>query len=122
MFGNDAPIWRFIAGSRAQEDPIASRKAAGGSFLMEVYPALALPSFNPAFSGRDKIPRYNPANRKKFRHEDWVAVVDTVRAQAKTIECEALVMWCDKLLNVDAPKKCNQDMLDAAICLLVAIQ
>jgi predicted RNase H-like nuclease len=64
MFCKDAPIWRFLATLGAQEDPEASRTARDGLFVLEVFPALALPSLNPTFFGRLAAPRYNPGRRR----------------------------------------------------------
>ena len=58
FFGDEAPIWRFIEKLGAIEDPEAARVAAQGEYLMEVFPALALASYSPAFLGYRKGPRY----------------------------------------------------------------
>jgi predicted RNase H-like nuclease len=79
MFCDDAPIWRFKAQLGANDDPELARQSTCGLFLIEVYPALALPSMNARFCTRYGAPRYNPKQRKRFRHEDWLAVVDTAR-------------------------------------------
>jgi predicted RNase H-like nuclease len=42
MFDEHAPIWRFKKCLGAREDPEASRKAAHGIFIVEVFSALAL--------------------------------------------------------------------------------
>jgi predicted RNase H-like nuclease len=73
MFGDDAPLWRFLKRLGATEDPELSRTAECGLFIIEVFPALALPAFDTRFSGRMKAPKYNPANSKKFRRDDWLA-------------------------------------------------
>lgn len=121
MFGDDAPIWKFLKEIGAQQDPIGFRLAHKGSFLIEVYPALALPALNQTFCDRGRGPRYNPANRKRFRCEDWTKVILTVSAKANNASCKELVSWCEKLVKVENPVKKDQDMLDATICLLVAI-
>ena len=60
FFGDEAPIWRFLEKLEAIEDPEAARVAAHGEYLMEVFPALALASYSPAFLGYRKGPRYSP--------------------------------------------------------------
>jgi hypothetical protein len=56
MFGDDAPIWRFLKRLGAMEDPELSRTAQSGLFMIEVFPALALAAFEAQFSGRMKPP------------------------------------------------------------------
>jgi predicted RNase H-like nuclease len=119
MFGVGAPIWKFKRGVRAVEDPERSRSAKRGKFLVEVFPALALPSFNRSFCGLGKGPRYNPARR--FNLHDWDAVISTVLGEARRLRCEKFVNWCCRLKRVSKPRKRHQDKLDAAICLLIAI-
>jgi predicted RNase H-like nuclease len=66
MFGDDAPIWRFLKRLGATEDPELSRTADRGLFIIEVFPALALAAFETRFSGRMKAPKYNPGNKGSF--------------------------------------------------------
>ena len=44
MFDDDAPIWRFKQRLSACDDAEAARSAEQGLFLIEVFPALAIPS------------------------------------------------------------------------------
>jgi predicted RNase H-like nuclease len=81
MFDENAPIWRFKRNLGATEDPEVSRRAARGIFIVEVFPALALPAFESAFNGYRQGPKYNPA-RKTFRLHDWEAVIETVASYA----------------------------------------
>ena len=73
MFCDASPLWTFLDALKAKENPERARRAANGLYLMEVYPALALPSLNRAFFGSRKAPKYNPVRRKTFRNSDWVA-------------------------------------------------
>ena len=82
MFCDDAPIWPFLYALGATQDPVAARQAEAGLFVMEVFPALALPSLSDRFSGRLMTPKYNPAKGRKFKREDWEAVASTVAALA----------------------------------------
>jgi predicted RNase H-like nuclease len=122
MFGAGAPIWKFLRRLGAIENPELSRRAMRGKFIMEVFPALALPSLNRAFCGWKKGPRYNPANRGRFRQKAWQKVVATVLREARKLKCEKFIRWCNQLGKVRAPRKCHQDKLDAAICLLIMIR
>ncbi len=80
MFDDAAPIWRFKADLGASDDALAARGAEAGLFIAEVFPALALTSFEPAFCGRKLRPCYNPDRRKTFRLEDWHRVLAVVAA------------------------------------------
>lgn len=122
MFGDSAPIWKFLRRLGARENPELSRRAVRGKFIMEVFPALALPSLNRTFCGWKKGPRYNPANRGRFRKKAWQRVVATVLREARKLKCEKFIRWCNQLGKVTAPRKCHQDRLDAAICLLIMIR
>lgn len=64
MFDDAAQMWRCKTRLNPSEAPEEARVATGGSFLIEVFPALALLSMNENFCGRLRAPRYNPARRK----------------------------------------------------------
>lgn len=121
MFDDAAPIWRFKERLRATEDPEASRSASAGLFLMEVFPALALPSLGPAFCGRLLGPRYNPKNRKTFTLAGWQAVIEVVRRFTETEAVEGLGEWAGALVAIPVPKKADQDELDAVLCALIGL-
>ncbi|MGA2607467.1 MAG: DUF429 domain-containing protein [Terriglobia bacterium] len=121
MFDNDAPIWRFLSRLDCIQDPECAQTAQSGLFLIEVFPALALPSIDSAFFGRLKGPRYNPNRRKTFRIDDWCRVVDAVAAEACRFGCNELAEWCGARA-IDQLRKPDQDLLDSTICLLVAIR
>ena len=88
---------------------------------MEVFPALSLASYSPAFFGYRKGPRYNP-DRKTFRIEDWIATIDAAINEATRFSCLQLVAWLNGLRSNLAPRKVDQDRLDSALCLLVAMR
>lgn len=67
MFGDAAPLWRFKASLGASDDPERARSAESGLFLIEVFPALALPALHPPFAERLSGPKYNPANCQRRR-------------------------------------------------------
>jgi predicted RNase H-like nuclease len=118
LFGDEAPFWRFKQELAAEESPEDSRTASRGAFIIEVFPALALAGFNPAFGERLRGPKYNPANKRRFRAEDWQAVIGTVGAYAEAAELDPLATWTRELGAVPAPRKADQDKLDAALCAL----
>ena len=121
MFCKDAPIWPFLAALGAVDLPEEARTAGDGLYLMEVFPALALPSFSPEFFGRLAAPRYNPKNRSKFRQSDWVRVAQSTAAQFEQFGAEKGASWCRKQAESLKPSKADQDRLDAMLCLLVAM-
>ena len=120
MFGPDAPIWRFLEQVGARENPPAARAAKDGLHLMEVFPALALPALEPAIMERRCAARYNPKN-KNFSLSDWKLVASAVRRHADAMHLKPLSRWASEAAKLPAPKKEDQDRLDAAICLLIAL-
>ena len=121
MFDDAAPVWRFKERLGAMEDPEASRSATAGLFLMEVFPALALPSLASAFCGRLLGPRYNPGRRKTFTLTGWHAVIAAVRRIADEEAVEGLREWADASAAIPNPRKADQDRLDAVLCALIGL-
>ena len=121
MFNDTAPIWNFKHRLSATEDPELARSASSGLHIMEVFPALALPSCDDRFHGRLSQPKNNPANARKFSHTSWVTVVDVVDHFGRNHEIHGLGDWCDLHRNKPAPRKADQDSLDAVICALVGV-
>lgn len=121
MFCDRSPIWRFLDRLGAIEQPEKTRTAASGLHLIEVFPALALPSLEPAFYGRLAAPRYNPDRRKTFKLGDWQRVAAAAACQFRELGTEDAAQWCDAETARDKPRKADQDRLDAMLCLLVAM-
>ena len=121
MFGDAAPVWRFLDALGAVQDPMAVPEAEAGLFLIEVFPALALPGFEPAFATRLGAPKYNPANARKFRIADWQAVCATVTRVAAGLGLAPMALWAEAMAALETPKKADQDRLDAAICALIGL-
>ena len=119
LFGENSPFRQFLLELGATEDPLAARACEVGNFMIEVYPALALPALNSPFAERLGGPKYNPGNKKKFRQKDWVAVTDIVADVAGRHSIDGLEAWAKGMGGIDKPKKPHQDHLDAAICALV---
>lgn len=118
MFDDDAPIWRFKTALGAIENPEAARTSLSGLYIAEVFPALALLSFEETFFARLKAPRYNPARRKTFRLSDWQEVLSAVAAFARLRGLDDVARWCEDL-TLHSPRKADQDKLDSVICALV---
>ncbi|WP_419730982.1 DUF429 domain-containing protein [Lichenicola sp.] len=119
MFGDDAPIWGFLAAIDVVQNPAAARNATSGRFAMEVFPALALPSLVPAIWERKRAAKYNPVQRKTFLLTDWQIVCDGLATQADRLGLPALAAWARAHHPIAVPKKADQDRLDAALCLLI---
>jgi len=122
MFGPDAPIWQFLRRISAVQDPPQSRSAVNGRHAIEVFPALALPALEPAILERKRAARYNPANRKRFSLPDWRLVALAASRHAAALRLDGLSASTDDLAEIPRPTKTDQDCLDAAICLIVALQ
>lgn len=122
MFGLDAPIWQFLQRLGAMQDPPKARSVASGRHLIEVFPALALPALEPAILRRKRAARYNPANRRRFSRPDWRLVSLATSRHADALRLNALSQWARNLAELPKPSKTDQDCLDAAICLIVALQ
>lgn len=122
MFCDASPIWRFLAELKAVEDPEQARVAADGLHIMEVFPALALASLDTAFFGRLKGPRYNPDRKKTFRVEHWIRVAEIAAQESDALGCGELAEWCRASGRIAQPRKAHQDMLDSALCVLIALR
>ena len=121
MFCDNSPIWSFLSGLNATQDPIHSRTAATGHYLIEVFPALALPSLKERFAQRLSAPKYNPQNRKKFRIDDWRAVARVIELSAEQFGVYHLADWARHMHEVARPRKSDQDKIDSALCALIGL-
>nr|WP_245498122.1 DUF429 domain-containing protein [Hansschlegelia quercus] len=122
IFDDAAPIWRFKEALGATEDPEGARAATSGLFLIEVFPAMALPTLEAAYYGYKLGPRYNPDRRKTFRLEHWQSVLAAVQRFALVEGLAGMAHWAEKAASLDRPRKADQDRLDAVICALVGYQ
>jgi predicted RNase H-like nuclease len=118
-FGNGAPIWQFKTELGAIENPEVGRKAERGLFIIEVFPALALPAFNTRFYGRYTAPKYNPANKKTFRRSDWLDVIETIAQFGRAVPIEGIEDWTRDTAGIETPRKVDHDRLDAVLCALI---
>lgn len=120
MFGDGAPIWKFLDRVGARENPAAAREATHGLFLIEVFPALALASIIPAIWKRGRAAKYNPGQRKTFVHADWGLVTEGIASLAQQWGIEPIMTAANELGELKSPTKSDQDKLDALICLTIA--
>ena len=121
MFCDAAPIWPFLAAIAAVEDPIAARTAVSGRHLIEVFPALALASFDDGVARRRGAPKYNPANRRNFDRGDWLRVCAAAAASFTRWGFAEPAAWCGTAGTLQTPAKADQDRVDAMLCLAVAL-
>lgn len=121
MFCDASPIWAFLSNLGATEDPELARTATYGTHVMEVFPALALPSLGAQFFSRLGGPRYNPGRKKTFRLEDWRRVARAAEEQFLSFNLPEAAAWCAAEAGRDSPTKADQDRLDSMLCLLVAV-
>lgn len=121
QFVSDAPIWRFLEQLGARQDPPASRAGKPGLYLVEVFPALALPALEPQTFERRYAAKYNPKNRRTFCISDWCLVCNAVARHARELGLQSLAEW-SICASGKRPDKSLQDKLDAIICLIIAIQ
>jgi len=120
MFGDAAPIWKFIERIGATQNPAEARSASDGLHLIEVFPALALPSLEPRIWEQKRRAAYNPS-KKNFSPEDWRMVANAIQRHAKQLKVAPLAKWAAQMADKDRPAKPDQDRIDAAICLFIAL-
>lgn len=121
IFGSQAPIWRFLRAIGGIEAPDAAKASVSGTYLIEVFPALALPSLIPELLRRGRGAKYNPGNKRTFELADWQLVAGSTAALAEYYGLAPLAAWCRDASSMPRPQKADQDKLDSAICLLIAI-
>lgn len=120
MFGEDAPVWRFLTRFGGPADPLA---AAAGTRTFETYPVLVMIALGWTLTDSrpaGRLPKYNPG-RGTFSISDWRHVCQLVRAAVSARGLPGLVRWLDAAAGNKAPRKSDQDGLDACICLLAAL-
>jgi predicted RNase H-like nuclease len=122
MFCAASPIWGFLRSLGAIEDPEAARTATDGLYLVETYPAAALPTLAASSFGRLAALKYNPKPRSKFRPDDWITVATAAQAESLSLGCADVADWCVTAAGIPKVVKADQDKLDAVICVLVAIR
>lgn len=121
MFGPEAPIWRFLDRFGGPADPTQPLRDVN---VFETYPALAMIALDWMLSDAracGRLPKYNPAN-VHFSPSDWRHVCQRTAAALRDHALEQTPEWLDQVALAAKPTKGQQDGVDAAICLLVALQ
>ena len=95
MFGEEAPVWRFLARFGGPADPLAP---VADTRVFETYPVLAmialgwtLPDSRPA----GRLPKYNPERRKTFSISDWQHVCGLASAVFRARGLVGIAQWID---------------------------
>lgn len=120
MFGDDAPVWPFLTRFGGPTDPLA---ATAGTRTFETYPVLVMIALGWTLSDSrptGRLPKFNPG-RRTFSIADWRHVCHLVRSAVSARGLAGLVRWLDAAAANTAPRKSDQDGLDACICLLAAL-
>jgi len=121
MFGPGAPVWGFLETFGGAADP---REPLGPAAVIETYPCLALIALDwllPGSGSIHQLPKYNPANRAKFSLAAWRFVCEHTAAELRAFGLDELPRWVDSMAGNPAPRKGDQDGLDACLCLIAAL-
>jgi predicted RNase H-like nuclease len=121
MFGKRAPVWPFLTRFGGPADPL---KLLADTRIFETYPVLAMIALGwtlPDSRAAGRLPKYNPARSKTFSISDWLHVCGLASAAFRERGLMGIVRWIDGAARNASPRKSEQDMLDACLCLLVAL-
>jgi predicted RNase H-like nuclease len=121
MFGKNAPMWPFLTRFGGPADPL---EPVADTRVFETYPVLAMIALDwtlPDSRRARRLPKYNPGRRKTFSILDWRHVCQLVSSAFRERGLLGLVLWIDNAASNSLPRKCDQDALDACVCLLVAL-
>ena len=122
MFGDDAPVWGFLRAVGGSLDP---DEASAECTVLETYPVLTLIAKQwllPDSQRQERLPKYNPARRKTFSLDDWAFVCVQVAQLLMRSGLQDLADWCEASSGLSRVTKQAQDLLDACICLVPALE
>jgi predicted RNase H-like nuclease len=120
MFGDRAPIWKFLERFGGPADPWGP---AGPVRVFETYPALALVALGWTLDRHlvRRLPKYNPHRRGTFSLSDWEFVCKHIENAFRVRGLHNLADWTDRQAKNISPRKQDQDRIDACLCLLVGL-
>jgi predicted RNase H-like nuclease len=121
MFGVKAPIWPFLVRFGGPGDPMISM---ADTKVYETYPVLTMIALDwilPDTRATGRLPKYNPKKKTQTFAYDWQFVCERVSSAFREYGLTQLLIWIDEIGRKPAPRKGDQDCLDACVCLLVAI-
>lgn len=119
MFGPQAPVWKFLR-RFGGANPFLS----ADTVIYETYPVLTLIALGwtlPHQRASGRLPKYNPARKKTFALQDWQHVCALASAVFLSKGLKETAKWLEDAGSKPAPRKTDQDSLDACLCLLAAI-
>jgi predicted RNase H-like nuclease len=122
MFGESAPVWRFLERFGGPADPA---HPMARTMVFETYPVLTMIALDwilphsARLAGR--LPNYNPKRRKTFALTDRRHVCRMACATLEEHRLIELTQWAKYASEMSNPHKSDQDALDACICLLVGL-
>jgi predicted RNase H-like nuclease len=121
MFGLGAPVWPFLARFGGAADPLSP---VAGTMVFETYPVLTMIALRwmlPDSRSAGRLPKYNPDRRTTFALSDWAHVCRLASGALQARGLTRGAQWIDNASRLSAPRKADQDGLDAYLCLLVAL-
>lgn len=122
MFGQEAPVWEFLASFGGAANPLVA--AESDTQVYETYPVLALIALGwilPEERKGGRLPKYNPSRRKTFSLADWQYLSGRLAAACHDAGLSDASAWVTRAGTKPAPTKEDQDGVDACLCLLVAL-
>jgi predicted RNase H-like nuclease len=121
MFGAQAPMWPFLTRFGGPANPLGP---AVNARVFETYPVLAIISLLwtlPCSRVAGRLPKYNPGRKKTFSNSDWQHVCNRTSDEFRERGLTEIVRWINDAARRALPRKCDQDGVDACLCLLVAL-
>ena len=121
MFGTQAPMWPFLTRFGGPANPL---HPAVNARVFETYPVLAIISLLwtlPCSRVAGRLPKYNPGRKRTFSSSDWQHVCNRTSDEFRERGLTEIVRWIDDAARKASPRKCDQDGVDACLCLLVAL-
>jgi predicted RNase H-like nuclease len=121
MFGEHAPVWKFLTRFGGAADPL---KPITGTCVFETYPALTMIALDwmlPDSRATGRLPKYNPERKSTFNISDWRHVCESASNAFRDCGLINIVGWINQAARNTFPRKRDQDRLDACLCLLVAL-
>jgi predicted RNase H-like nuclease len=121
MLGKEAPVWPFLRRFGGPADPL---EPIADTRVFETYPVLAMIALGwilPDSRAAGRLPKYNPERKKTFSISDWQYVCGRLLGAFSGRGLTDIVQWINRAAQNTSPRKCDQDGLDACLCLLVAL-
>jgi predicted RNase H-like nuclease len=118
IYGDDAPVWRFLDAANFRQNPTEARNADHGRYIIEAIPALSMLSIAKETWLRGQAARYNP-HGKNFSTQDWSLAVEAVTRLCRGMGLANVALHVYQYLDRKDPSKVDQNCLNAVISMLV---